>query len=110
MKFYRYEKDIFQERVIGDNPRLRCNEYDLHKETEKGYWIGYGVLGEGKIRSQSKWISKESNKRFAYPTKEEALENYYKRTSWRIKFLKQQLRDCEYLIARAIEEQNNLNK
>ena len=56
MKFYRYEIVVYA--VMGDdgdytdshlpNPKLELRTYDLFKETPKGYWIGYGSLGEYK--------------------------------------------------------------
>jgi hypothetical protein len=98
MKFYRYEmvqyaeKDYDGEYIspIFPNPKLELREYDLFKETPKGYWIGYD-----KFYKWKKWIPKISRKRFAYPTKEEALNNFIKRTEKRIKILKWQLDSCE---------------
>jgi hypothetical protein len=78
------------------NPRLRVEEYNLHKETPKGYWIGYGKLDE--LHSPSRWVSKDGKKRFAYPTKEEALTNFIKRNERRVKILKRQVMSCEIAI------------
>ena len=57
---------------------LRFIEYQLVKETPKGYWITHRSWRLQMI--SPKWISKTSRKRFAYPTKQEALTNYIKRT------------------------------
>ena len=66
--------------------------FNLLKETPKGYWIGYGgVLG---INGVKKWISKDSRKRYAYPTKKEALLNFTKRTQRRTEILESQLKTC----------------
>jgi hypothetical protein len=64
MQFYRYAN-------YGDEIILET--YNLHRETPKGYWITqqYWI--------KNKWINKTSTKRFAYPTKEEALESFKKR-------------------------------
>jgi hypothetical protein len=67
---------------------LNLNEYDLIKETPKGYWIGTGFY-------YKKWIPKTSKKRFVYPTKEEALYNYMKRTEKRIKILETNFYTCK---------------
>ena len=48
------------------------------------------------LRGYSRWVSKTAKKRYAYPTKEEALINYIKRTEKRIRILKANLGDCEY--------------
>lgn len=107
--FYRYEAVQYASLgVDGEyespeipNPKVELRTYNLFKETTKGYWIGYGNLCEGKLRSQGKWVSKTSVKRFAYPTKKEALENFIKRTEKRVKILKYQLWSCELSIINA---------
>jgi hypothetical protein len=98
MKFYRYEAvqyattDMDGEYVSSPfpNPKLELRDYDLISETPKGYWIGY-VNQFGVTYGWKKWIPKTSKKRFAYPTKEEALLNYIKRTEKRIGILEYQL-------------------
>ena len=50
-------------------------EYVPVKETPKGWWIDYwGDKGQAR-----KWVSKTGKKRFAYPTKELALESFVAR-------------------------------
>jgi hypothetical protein len=105
MKFYRYE--AVQYAVMDEsgeytnshfpNPKLEIREYDLLKETPKGYWIGYLNQYGVKIGHPlwQKWISKTSKKKFAYPTKEEALINFIKRTERRIRILDNQLTACK---------------
>ncbi len=102
MKFYRYQIVEYAQMdfetgeyidSVFPNPQLQEKEYDLLKETPKGYWIGYGSMGIHKYMWK-KWISKTSRKRFAYPTEEEALENYIKRTEKRLKFLNWQVMEC----------------
>ncbi len=48
--------------------------YKILQETEQGWWVPF----PGNKKSK-KWISKTSRKRFAYPTKEEAMVNYIAR-------------------------------
>ncbi len=107
MKFYRYEARTYA--VLSDDeyvspkisiPELELMEFNLHKETPKGYWIGYGKSYQN-LRSYSRWVSKTSRKRYAYPTKEEALQNYILRTERRIKILKNQLYDCQFSLKNA---------
>ncbi len=88
------------------NPTLILHEYFLHKETPKGYWIGIGLFGG--IIGEPFWVSKNAKKRYAYPTKEEAMTNYIKRTERRIKILKRQLWSCE--ISLDIAKQKNSEK
>lgn len=100
MKFYRYE--AVQYAVLGidgdfdsqgfPNPKLELRVYNLYKETPKGYWIGYGsYLG---LHYKGIWVSKTTKKRYAYPTKGEALMNYKLRTEKRLKILNYQATSC----------------
>jgi hypothetical protein len=70
---------------------LLKEEFDLLKETPKGYWINIG----DKNWPISKWVPKKSKKRFAYPTEKEALVNFIKRTEKREKYLKRDLYACQ---------------
>jgi hypothetical protein len=109
MKFYRYEAveysagvDQFDEpiRKLFPDPKIELRTFNLHKETPKGYWIGYGHPDNG-LQSHSKWVSKTAKKRYAYPTKEEAMNNYIKRTEKRIEILKSQLQECQFGLSKA---------
>ena len=103
MKFYRYEARVYAEIDCDGEfcspairiPKLELHEYDLLKETPKGYWIGYGGFGFSSL-CWKKWVSKTAKKRYAYPSKEEAMTNYIKRTERRIKILKSQLEECKH--------------
>jgi hypothetical protein len=108
MKFYRYEARVYADIDYDGEfvsptiriPKIELITLNLHKETPKGYWIGYGQVSDG-FRSHSRWVSKDGRKRYAYPTKEEAMNNYIKRTEKRIKILKSQLEECEYGLMKA---------
>lgn len=69
------------------NVHIRIKEYPVISETKTGVWIL--VYGE------KKWVSLETKKRFAYPTPDEAYENFIKRTQRCIKILKSQLKRAE---------------
>jgi hypothetical protein len=107
-KFYRYEAveyasmgiDGEYERSRIPNPKIELRTYNLFKETPKGYWIGYGFLYQG-LRSIGKWVPKEAKKRYAYPTKQEAMVNFIKRNEYRIRILKHQLWACEMAVSTA---------
>ena len=79
----------------------------MFKETPKGYWIGYGSLGQHKYNWQ-KWVSKTSKKRFAYPTEKEALTNFIKRTEKRLKILKRQTWTCKISLNLAKIKENEI--
>jgi len=106
MEFYRYEKVQYASLGIdGDfenskipNPKIELRIFNLFKETPKGYWVGYGSFEKGSLRSQGHWVSKSSIKRFAYPSKKEALENFIKRNEKRIRILEYNLWSCKIAI------------
>lgn len=121
MKFYRYIIRTYASMHDDDyhshmsmkfnysNTKLELEEFDLIKETPKGYWIGLYLNPYYDDPFWKKWIPKESKKRFAYPTKEEALENYIKRTESRIKILKSQIMESETGLRRAKELKEKQN-
>lgn len=110
-KFYRYETVQYASLGMdGDfeipkipNPKVELRTYNLLKETPKGYWIGYESLEIGSLRSKGIWVSKTSRKRFAYPTKKEALDNFIKRNEKRIEILKRQIFSCQIAVMSAKE-------
>mgnify|MGYP001002078256 CR=1 FL=1 len=102
MKYYRYEivqyadHDIDWELTSPEfpNPTIVCREYNLIKKTPKGFWIGMGDI-------KFKWIPSQSKRKFAYPTKKEALNDFISRTEKRMKILSWQLKLCEICWSRA---------
>lgn len=87
---YRYE---FYDWYDGGNIHLFT--FTAIKETPAGYWIkdkdndtNYFDLG---LLYKPKWVPKHSRKRFAYPTKEEAMTSFIKRKAKQIKILSEQL-------------------
>ncbi len=103
MEFYRYEiRQDSDFNDFGDAPaplfphvRLKLKTFNLHRETPEGYWIGYGHTTEGGLRSGSRWVSRTAKKRYAYPTKEEALRSFRARKRQQVRILKNQLRTAE---------------
>ncbi len=101
--FYRYEAvhyssmDSDGEYAPSAMPDINVvlSTYSLWKETPKGYWIGYGSLSGAGLRSAGRWVSKDSRKKFAYKTKEEALIGFIKRSERRVKILENQLYSCK---------------
>lgn len=113
--FYRYETVQYASSSDHDGIcyessyiKLELRQLNLFKETQKGYWIGYGSPVGSNWRGKSHWISKTSKKRFAYPTKEEALENFIKRTECRMKILSHQINVCRTSIDLAKQKIKNL--
>jgi hypothetical protein len=93
MKFYRFE---CRNSEVG--VQIELITYSLIRETKAGYWIGYLIGGR---HICPKLIPKKSLKRFAYPTKKEALTNYVKRSEKRVRILNSQLQTTELGILRA---------
>lgn len=114
-KFFRYEavqyasKDMNGEYITSEipNPSVELRTFYLHKETPKGFWIGYGVPQAG-LQSYRKWVSKTSRKRYAYPTEKEALTNFITRNIRRIKILQYQIDSCRTAVCIAKEMKTEL--
>ena len=110
VRFYRYVWTVYAEHDFDGelcspkfpSPKLELNEYELTGETPKGYWIGYS-------NEKLKWVPKESRKRYAYPTKEAALENFIKRTRKRVKIIEYDLDCCKKALVLAQQEVNKNN-
>ena len=64
MKLYRYE-DYLTGYDVYTTVEIREISFDVVSTTPKGYYID--VLGD------KKWVSKTSRKRYAYPTRKEAM-------------------------------------
>lgn len=78
MKFYRYNTNLC---ASGDDDygfhvscRVELVEYDMIKETPKGYWIGYNLFRDTWFDKH--FVLKDSKKKYAYPDKETALESF----------------------------------
>lgn len=82
MKFYRYEE--IQYSRIGIKVLER--EFEFLSETPCGYWIKLFEMFDDK-----KWVSKTAKKRFAYPTREEALSSFIARKTRQVDILEGQL-------------------
>lgn len=98
MKFYRYYYKVYGSStdIFIPEVKILCGEFNLLKETPKGYWIIQGDINQ--LNSDKIWVSKSSVKRYAYPTKKEALINLLKRTEIRSKILRRNLNISEYII------------
>jgi hypothetical protein len=110
-EFYRYEAVRYASCEYESYLKVELITYNLHKETPKGYWIGASWVTYPKghklnYRSHLRWVSKDSKKRHAYPTKEEALTGFIARTKRRANILTSQLSDCKgaLTIAKNIQE------
>jgi len=86
MIFYRFDEIL---RETGKEVYLI--KFELLKETPKGYWIkeDFGF---------KKWVSKTAKKRFAYPTKKEALINLIKRKERQIRILESRLNEAKNVL------------
>jgi len=87
MKFYRYEESLFVEDQVKVIERL----FVSIKETIHGFCIIREFNYRTGIPSRPRWISKTSRKRYAYPTKNEALMSFLARKRMQICTLENQI-------------------
>ena len=77
MNLYRFEDTLHADRV-----HIYEHSYRVLKETPCGYWIDI---------FKKKWVSKVAKKRYAYPTRFEAMTNFKARKKRQIQILSAQL-------------------
>jgi len=108
-KFYRFmDGTIFNSKItIGDvvfssDVTIFDQVLYLIKETPCGYWIYDDWV------YKKRWVSGTSTRRFAYPTREEALVSYKFRKVSQLKILKNRLGHCELFLKQAYKELGEL--
>lgn len=84
---YRFEDCYYS--VAGEdgdhtNIQVHLRRYKVIKHTPKGYWIEIPFC-------EKKWVSDSTRKRFAYPTKEQASNNFIKRKECQIRLLQNRI-------------------
>jgi pyruvate/2-oxoacid:ferredoxin oxidoreductase beta subunit len=102
-EFYRYtdSHDAY------DYAHITLSIYILLRETNCGYWIIPKWANSDRTKEKyKKWIPRDSKKRFAYPTKEEALINFKKRKEMQIKWGKYNISRAKSALL-AIEDLEN---
>ena len=104
MEFYHY----YDYDSYGNGVQVALQTLYLIKETPKGYWISENAFYQEKYKLSSiydkpKWVSKTAKKRYAYPTKLEALNSY----KWR---KKRQVEYASYTIGRAEQVIEQIDK
>lgn len=112
MKFYRYVTGcvVYSEEVV-----VYPEVYHLLKETKCGYWICvYPPIG-GRVEEDmknkyvwKKWVSKDSRRRYAYPTKKEALESFLIRKHMQIGHAERDLEFARSAIRKAEQIEKEL--
>ena len=96
--FYRYEESIF----IDEQVKVLEKTFKLVKETPCGYWIKripefYFTL------NKNHWVSKTARKRYAYPTKKEALNSFIARKGRQLEILNWQIARVEQALNIALD-------
>ena len=71
MKHYRYDREY---PFLDGDKSIKLTEFETLRETDCGYWI------QSK-HDKKRFVLKDSYKRYAYPTKEEAFNSFRIRTS-----------------------------
>lgn len=82
---------------------FELTEYFVVKETPCGYWFVPMRASHLHAEIQKKyrrWVSKDAEKRYCYPTKELAWNSYKIRKRWQVRRLKGQLERAECVLDR----------
>ena len=73
-QLFRYQRAVQMEEEF--EPNLKLLTFDISRETPKGFWIDDRTNYELQVR----WVPGYTVRRYAYPTKKEALNNFKERT------------------------------
>ena len=96
MRHYRYQDRLYCSGLdewgnsMGTSVKVEMREFRTLAETPCGYWIALDFLGDGFIGPKY-FVLKNSRKRYAWPTKEEALTSFIERKKKQISILNHQL-------------------
>jgi len=107
MTFYRYDDspDVdFSE--ITTVAKVHLIEFEMLWATPCGWWIRekQQCFDGGFVPAYKKrWVSNYAKKRYAYPTKDEALESFVARKRRQVKILRFQLAVAESALAQAVK-------
>lgn len=94
--WYRYEDvhyaapaDEFGDSLGHGSCEVRLREFEVLRTTPKGVWLSM-ALGEFRIISEplERFVLRDARRRFACPTKEEAMESYKARKRAQIRIYK----------------------
>ena len=92
---------------------LYCDEFEVVAITPKGKRIK-PIKFSNCFDNRERFVINEAKKRFAYESKEKALENFIKRTEWHIILAKNNIRSAEVALLKAkileIKEETNENQ
>lgn len=72
-----------------DGPKICCEEFEVVKPTPRGYWFEHKEFRA--LFPERKWTSSNAMRRYAYPTKKEAMINYIARKFAQIRIYKGRL-------------------
>jgi hypothetical protein len=106
--WYRYEDlrhaDVNEFDDIGPTyVKLHVRTYKVSKVTPKGVWLSYFHIG-----GICRFVLLEARKRFAHPTKEDALESFKARKAKQIRILEKQLEHVRSAVWQAHREEREL--
>lgn len=100
---YRCEAEVSNSFMSFVSYTIKYRKYFIIKETPKGFWVGDKHYWK-------RWVSKDGRKRFAHPTKEEALFGFIKRKEKQIKILEAQLNRAKNMLFEANKLRDNEKK
>jgi len=101
---YRYERGYS---IFDENTKYTCKieliEFYTTKETDCGYWIKE-VLNTWK---SERFVLKQSNKRYAYPTTKEAFNSFKIRTNKSLGYARGNVHNAKVFLELIKEKENN---
>jgi hypothetical protein len=93
-------RDEDTELLYVSNRTLYFIEVPVVKVTPKGFWLDY--------YGSRKFVRAEARKRWAYPTKQEALESFIARREKQLKILRSQISESTLFLGMALAKRNDV--
>jgi len=90
--------DEYENAIGSYSVEVVPRECFLIRSTAKGFWVGHGTEANP---WGLRWISNTSKKKYAWPTKKEAMESFVRRTNVMMDHLSRQMNDCRKALAAA---------
>lgn len=107
---YRY-KEKLKRKIFHLSAELILEKYEVVKYTPKGKWIIHEFDKElDEEHKRYRFVLNNSRKRFAWETKEAALESFIARKKKQIKILESQLGFAEDALQKGIHMKHNNNR
>ena len=100
--------DEWGDPIHSGGVHVHCKQYPVLKETPQGVWLQLSALYvNDELKKDRRWVKRDARKRFACPTKEEALESFRARKRKQASIYRARANYADRALAKAEREFGN---